>query len=133
MISLAGPANKQGRIAANNICGLNSTYDGAMGSTVIKLFDMTVASTGLNEKMAKAAGIAYDRVVTYSASHATYYPGATNLTLKTLFLPENGAIIGAQIVGFEGVDKRIDVMATAIQSGATAEDLEELDLAYAPP
>ena len=133
LISLAGPANKQGRIAANNICGLNSTYDGAMGSTVIKLFDMTVASTGLNEKMAKAAGIAYDRVVTYSASHATYYPGATNLTLKTLFLPENGAIIGAQIVGFEGVDKRIDVMATAIQSGATAEDLEELDLAYAPP
>ncbi|MEG1068658.1 MAG: FAD-dependent oxidoreductase [Ruthenibacterium sp.] len=133
LISLAGPANKQGRIAADNICGGNSTYKGSQGSSVIKLFDMTVATTGINEKMAQMCGIAYDKVVTYSASHATYYPGATNLTLKTLFAPKDGKILGAEIVGFDGVDKRIDVLATAIRAGMTGEDLAELDLAYAPP
>jgi NADPH-dependent 2,4-dienoyl-CoA reductase/sulfur reductase-like enzyme/rhodanese-related sulfurtransferase len=133
LIALAGPANKQGRVAADNLCGRGVRYTGAQGSSVIKLFDMTVASTGLNEKAAKAAGLRYDRVVTYSPSHAAYYPGVSNLTIKTLYLPESGRIIGAQIVGFDGVDKRIDVMATAIRAEMTAVDLTELDLAYAPP
>lgn len=133
LIPLAGPANKQGRIAADQICGCGSTYRGAQGSSVIKVFEMTAAATGLNEKAARAAGIAYDRVVTYSASHATYYPGATDMTIKTLYDPESGKILGEQIVGFDGVDKRIDVIATAIRAGMTAQDLEELDLAYAPP
>lgn len=133
LIALAGPANKQGRIAADNICGGDSVFTGSQGSSVVKLFDMTAASTGLNEKSARKAGLQYDKVVTYSASHASYYPGARNLTIKTLFLPENGRIIGAQIIGFDGVDKRIDVLATAIRAKMTASDLEELDLAYAPP
>lgn len=133
LIPLAGPANKQGRIAADNICGRKSVFRGSQGSSVIKLFNMTVASTGLNEKTAQGAGIAYDRVVTYSPSHATYYPGATDMTIKTLYVPETGKILGAQIAGFEGVDKRIDVLATAIRAGMTAADLAELDLAYAPP
>ena len=133
LISLAGPANKQGRIAADNICGVESTFTGSQGSSVIKLFGMTAASTGLNEKTAKAAGIGCDKVYTFSASHAAYYPGASNMTVKTLFCPETGRILGAQIVGFDGGDKRIDVLATAIRGRMTAADLEELDLAYAPP
>ena len=133
LIALAGPANKQGRIAADNICGRTSSFCGSQGSSVIKLFDMTVASTGLNEKSAKAAGIRFDKAVTYSTSHASYYPGATDMTVKTLFDPDSGKVLGAQIVGFEGVDKRLDVLATAIHAGLTAADLEELDLAYAPP
>lgn len=133
LISLAGPANKQGRIAANNICGIEDTFAGSQGSAVLKAFDMTVAVTGINEKIAKAAGIAYDKVVTFSPSHATYYPGANNMTVKTLFHRETGKILGAQIVGFEGVDKRIDVMATAIRANMTGAELEDLDLAYAPP
>lgn len=133
LISLAGPANKQGRIAADNICGIRSEYTGGQGSSVIKLFDMTVASTGINEKVASDLGLEYDKAVTYSASHATYYPGATDMTIKTLFVPSTGKILGAQIVGFEGVDKRIDVMAAAIRGGMTSADLEELELSYAPP
>lgn len=133
LVSLAGPANKQGRIAADNICGLKHEFKGAQGSSVIKLFDMTAASTGLNESMAQAAGIKYDKTVNYSVSHASYYPGASNMTLKTLFDPEDGRILGAQIVGFDGVDKRLDVMASAIRAGMTAEDLTELELSYAPP
>jgi len=133
LIALAGPANRQGRIAADDICGRPSSYAGSLGSSVIKLFDMTVASTGLSEKGAQAAGIAYDTVVTFSPSHATYYPGATSMTIKTLFAPDTGRILGAQIVGFDGVDKRIDVMATAILAGMTGDDIAELDLAYAPP
>lgn len=133
LIALAGPANKQGRIAADNICGRHSRFDGSQGSSIIRLFDMTAASTGLNEKAAQAAGIPCEAVVTCPASHAAYYPGARDMTVKTLFNPENGRILGAQIVGFEGVDKRIDVLATAIRAGMTAADLEELDLAYAPP
>jgi NADPH-dependent 2,4-dienoyl-CoA reductase/sulfur reductase-like enzyme/rhodanese-related sulfurtransferase len=133
LIPLAGPANKQGRIAADNIHGLDSTFTGAQGSSVIKLFGMTVATTGINEKLAERAGIVCDKVVTFSASHATYYPGATNMTVKTLFDPTTGKILGAQIIGFEGVDKRIDVLATAIRAGMKASDLEELELAYAPP
>lgn len=133
LISLAGPANKQGRIAANNIVGIQDRFAGSQGSAVLKAFDMTVAATGINEKTAKAAGIDYDRVVTFSPSHATYYPGASNMTVKTLFDKNTGRILGAQIVGFEGVDKRIDVMATAIHANMTGEQLEDLDLAYAPP
>ncbi len=94
---------------------------------------MTVAATGLNENAAKAAGIPFDKVVTFSPNHATYYPGASNMTIKTLFDPNSGKILGAQIVGFDGVDKRIDVLATAIRAEMTAADLEELELAYAPP
>ncbi|MEG1917418.1 MAG: FAD-dependent oxidoreductase [Oscillospiraceae bacterium] len=133
LIALAGPANKQGRIAADNIAGGDSHFHGTQGSSVIKLFDMTAANTGLNEKGAQAAGIPYDKTITYSASHATYYPGATDMTIKTLFDPASGKILGAQIVGFDGVDKRIDVLATAIRAGLTAADLEELELSYAPP
>ena len=133
LIALAGPANKQGRIAADNICGRDSVFRGSQGSSVIKLFDMTVASTGLNEAAAKAAGIPCDKVVSFSPSHATYYPGANNMTIKTVFDPSTGKILGAQIVGFEGVDKRIDVLAAAIHGNMTAADLAELDLAYAPP
>lgn len=133
VIPLAGPANKQGRIAADNICGRRSTYKGSQGSSIIKLFDMTCASTGLNEKAAEAAGVKYDKVINFSPSHAGYYPGATDMTIKALFDPADGKILGAQIVGFTGVDKRIDVLATAIRGGMTAYDLAELELAYAPP
>ena len=133
LIPLAGPANKQGRIAADNICGRDSRYNGSQGSSVLKLFDMTVAATGLNENAAQKAGIPFDKVVTFSANHATYYPGASNMTIKTLFDPQNGKILGAQIVGFEGVDKRIDVFATAIRAHMTVYDLAELELSYAPP
>lgn len=132
-IALAGPANRQGRIAADNICGLGSTYRGSQGSSVIKVFDQTVANTGINEKTAKSLGLNYGKVYTYSASHATYYPGARNMSVKTIYDADNGRILGAQIVGYEGVDKRIDVLATAIRAHMTYEDLEDLDLAYAPP
>jgi NADPH-dependent 2,4-dienoyl-CoA reductase/sulfur reductase-like enzyme/rhodanese-related sulfurtransferase len=130
---LAGPANRQGRIAADNICGIDSTYAGSTGASIVKLFDMTVASVGLNEKAAKETGIAYDKVILKPASHATYYPGAKILTVKVLFELETARILGAQIIGFEGVDKRIDVFATAIHAKMTAYDLTKIDLAYAPP
>ena len=133
LVALAGPANRQGRVAADHICGLGQSYAGAQGSSILKLFDMTAAAIGLNEKAAQAAGVAYDKAVTYSASHATYYPGAQNMTIKTLFDPQTGRILGAEIVGFDGVDKRIDVMAAAIRAGLTAQQLTQLDLAYAPP
>ena len=130
---LAGPANKQGRIAADNICGIDSEYKGTIGSTVIKVFDLTAACTGLNEKAAKAAGIAYERIVGYWGNHAGYYPGAENMLVKVLFAPDTGRILGAQIVGPAGVDKRIDVFAAAIRAGLTGADLAELELSYAPP
>ena len=133
LISLAGPANKQGRIAADQICGINSSFKGAQGSSILKLFDMTIATTGINERAAMENHISYDKTVTYSASHAVYYPGAANMTIKTIYAPEDGKILGAQIVGFDGVDKRIDVLATALRANMKAEELEELDLAYAPP
>ncbi|MBO5122986.1 MAG: FAD-dependent oxidoreductase [Oscillospiraceae bacterium] len=133
LISLAGPANKQGRIAADNICGGNSRFGGSQGSSVLKLFELTAAVTGINEKTAQAAGIDYEKVVLFPASHATYYPGAKTMTMKVLFERESLRLLGAQIVGYEGVDKRIDVLATAIRLGAKATDLTELDLAYAPP
>ena len=132
-IPLAGPANKQGRIAADNICGIPTTYKNTLGSAVLKIFDMTVATTGVNERAAKAAGLDYDKVYTYSNSHASYYPGSTGMSIKTLYEKGTGKILGAQIVGFDGVDKRCDVLATAIRAGMTAKDLTELELCYAPP
>lgn len=133
VISLAGPANKQGRIAADNICGLDSHYKGSMGSSVIKLFDLTAASTGLTERAAKAEGISYDKVILSPASHAGYYPGAKIMTMKVIYEKDTLKILGAQIIGQEGVDKRIDVLATAISAGIKADMLKDLDLAYAPP
>ena len=133
LFALAGPANKQGRIAADNICGLASSYAGAIGSSVIKVFGLTCAFTGLSYAAARRAGIDCERVVLFSPSHATYYPGARNMTLKVVFERGSGRILGAQAVGGEGADKRIDVLAAAIKAGMTAENLQELDLAYAPP
>ena len=132
-IPLAGPANKQGRIAADNIVGIPSEYTGTQGSAVLKLFDMTVATTGLNEKSAKAAGIEYDKTYIYSGSHASYYPDANNMSIKALWDKKTRKLLGAQIVGFDGVDKRMDVLATAIRFGAKITDLTELELCYAPP
>ncbi len=133
LISLAGPANKQGRIAADNICGGDSRFHGSMGSSVIKLFDMTAASTGINERAAEKAGIDCDKVYLSPSSHAGYYPGGRAMTMKVLFEKQTFRLLGAQIVGYDGVDKRIDVLATAIQAGMSALKLKELDLAYAPP
>lgn len=133
LISLAGPANKQGRIAADNICGGNSSYKGSQGSSVIKIFDMTVATTGLNEQAAKQAGIDCDKVYLSPASHASYYPGGTMMTMKVLFEKETYRLLGAQIIGYDGVDKRIDVLATAMAAGMSALELQDLDLTYAPP
>ncbi len=131
-VPLAGPANKQGRLAADNINGANEKYTGTQGTSIIKVFDLTVASTGLNEKSAKKAGIEYEKVYLYPASHAGYYPGAMNMSIKVLYA-KDGTILGAQIVGQDGVDKRIDVLATAIRFNAKASDLCKLELAYAPP
>lgn len=133
LLSLAGPANKQGRIAADNICGGDSRYLGSQGSSVIKVFDMTIATTGVNEKAAKQAGIDCDKVYLSPMSHAGYYPGGKVMTLKVVFEKGTYRLLGAQIVGYEGVDKRIDVLATAIHTGLSALQLKDLDLAYAPP
>ena len=133
LISLAGPANKQARIAADNICGLSSRYTGAQGSSVLKLFDMTIATTGIKEAQAVAAGMDCDTIVLSPGSHASYYPGATVMTMKILYERGTLRLLGAQIIGRDGVDKRIDVLATAIHAGLTAVQLSELDLCYAPP
>lgn len=133
LIALAGPANKQGRIAADNICGLDSRYRGSQGSSIIKVFDLTVASTGLTEKAAASAGIDADCVVLSPGSHASYYPGALPMTMKVIFEKQTFRLLGAQIAGGEGVDKRIDVLAVALHAGMRADELKDLDLAYAPP
>ena len=133
VISLAGPANKQGRIAADNICGRDSRYLGSQGSSVIKVFDLTAASTGVSETNAKKAGLDVDTVILSPMSHAGYYPGGKLMTMKVVFEQGTCRLLGAQIVGYEGVDKRIDVLATAIRAGLTAIQLKDLDLAYAPP
>ena len=133
LLSLAGPANKQGRIAADNICGGDSHYMGSQGSSVIKVFDMTAASTGVNETNAKKAGLDADAVILSPMSHAGYYPGGKVMTMKVVFEKGTYRLLGAQIVGYEGVDKRIDVLATAIRAGMKAAELKDLDLAYAPP
>lgn len=132
-VPLAGPANKQGRIAADNICGIESTYTGTQGSAVIQLFDMTIACTGLNERAARAANADFETSVIYSPSHATYYPDARNMFIKILFEKQTGRLLGAQLAGFEGVDKRCDVFATAIRAGMTVDGLTHLELCYAPP
>ena len=133
LLSLAGPANKQGRIAADNICGGDSHYTGSQGSSVIKVFDMTAATTGVNETNAKKAGLDVDTVILSPMSHAGYYPGGKVMTMKVVFEKATYRLLGAQIVGYEGVDKRIDVLATAIRAGLKATELKDLDLAYAPP
>ncbi|MBE7025594.1 MAG: CoA-disulfide reductase [Ruminococcaceae bacterium] len=133
VITLAGPANKQGRIAADNICGIESKYQGTQGASVIKLFDMTVASTGMTEAQLKNSNIKYEKVILSPLSHAGYYPGATVMTLKVIFKKETHKILGAQGVGYEGVEKRIDVIATAIFAGLSADKLKDLELSYAPP
>lgn len=132
-VPLAGPANKQGRIAADNICGLKSTYGGTQGTGILKCFDLTVGTTGITEKRAIELGIDYEKSFTYSASHASYYPGAVNMSIKIVFNKKDGKLLGAQVVGYEGADKRIDVLATAIRANMTVFDLTKLELAYAPP
>ncbi|MEA4831950.1 MAG: FAD-dependent oxidoreductase [Oscillospiraceae bacterium] len=132
-IPLAGPANKQGRIAADNICGIESEYNGTQGSSVLKLFDMTIGTTGINESSAKNSGLAYDKTYIYSGSHAGYYPGAKNMSIKVIWDKDSKKLLGAQIVGFDGVDKRMDVLATAIRFEAKITDLTTLELCYAPP
>lgn len=133
LISLAGPANKQGRIAADNICGGDSHYTGSQGSSVIKIFSMTAATTGVNETNARKTGLDVDTVILSPMSHAGYYPGGKVMTMKVVFEKATYRLLGAQIVGYEGVDKRIDVLATAIRAGMKATELKDLDLAYAPP
>lgn len=137
MVPLAGPANKQGRICANNICGANEEYKGTQGTSVAKVFDLTVASTGANEKTlkrwGKVEGKDYLTLIISQKSHAGYYPGSSELILKLIFSPDGKKIFGAQIVGEDGVDKRIDTIATAIRLGGSIYDLKELELAYAPP
>ncbi len=133
LLSLAGPANKQGRIIADNICGGDSRYVGSQGSSVIKVFDMTAAVTGINETHGRKAGLDVDTVILSPMSHAGYYPGGRVMTMKVVFEKGTYRLLGAQIVGYEGVDKRIDVLAAAIHAGMKATELKDLDLAYAPP
>jgi len=133
MIPLAGPANKQGRIASDNICGIPSEYSGTQGSAVIKVFDMTVAFTGTNEKTAKRLNLNYDKIFLWLGGHAGYYPNAAPMSMKVIFEKGSGKILGAQITGFVGVDKRCDVLSVAIRAGMTVADLTRLELCYAPP
>ncbi|WP_407933939.1 CoA-disulfide reductase [Aquibacillus rhizosphaerae] len=133
MIPLAGPANRQGRIVANNVYGKKEAYKGTLGTGIAKVFDLTVATTGNNEKMLSQKGIAYKVAHVHPASHAGYYPGASPIALKLIFDEKTGEIFGAQAVGIDGVDKRIDVIATAIKGNLTVHDLTELELSYAPP
>jgi NADPH-dependent 2,4-dienoyl-CoA reductase/sulfur reductase-like enzyme/rhodanese-related sulfurtransferase len=133
LIPLAGPANRQGRIAADNIMGRSASYQGTQGTAVLRLFGLTAGCTGANEKALRAASIACEVLHLHPASHAGYYPGAEPIALKVLFAPDTGKLLGAQAVGKDGVDKRLDVFATALKAGMTVHDLAELELAYAPP
>ncbi|GAB4274149.1 MAG: CoA-disulfide reductase [Candidatus Rifleibacteriota bacterium] len=133
LIPLAGPANRQGRIAVDNIMGIEREYKNTQGSAVCKVFDLTFAMTGLSEKQALKNDIKYDKVFVHAANHASYYPGATSISLKLIFDPGDGRVLGAQAVGLDGVDKRIDVLAVAVRAGLTVFDLEEMELVYAPP
>jgi len=132
-MALAGPANKQGRIAADNIAGRNSEYNGVLGASVVKIFDVTVATVGLTEKQLKNLDIEYDKIYIHPNNHAGYYPGATPMAFKLIFEVPSGKILGAQIVGGQGSEKRIDVLSTIIKMGGDVYDLEELELTYAPP
>lgn len=133
LLPLAGPANKQARVAADNICGLDSVYRGSLGTAIVKVFDLQAAATGLNEKTARRHNLPYQAIHLHPLSHAGYYPGAAMMSLKLLFEVPGGRILGAQCIGTQGVDKRIDVIATAMRAGLTVSDLGELELAYAPP
>jgi NADPH-dependent 2,4-dienoyl-CoA reductase/sulfur reductase-like enzyme len=133
LIPLAGPANRQGRIAANHIFGRQTPYKKTQGTAICKVFELAVACMGLNEKSLKKLGMDYEAVFVHPASHAAYYPGAAQMSLKLLFDPQKGTILGAQAVGADGVDKRIDVLAVAMRAGLTVFDLEDLELCYAPP
>jgi NADPH-dependent 2,4-dienoyl-CoA reductase/sulfur reductase-like enzyme/rhodanese-related sulfurtransferase len=133
LIPLAGPANRQGRIVADNIAGRESAYAGTIGTAIVRVFDLAAACTGVNEKTLTRLGIPFDVVHLHPNSHAGYYPGAQPIAMKLLFCPESGRIFGAQAVGRDGVDKRIDVIATAVRAGMSVDDLAELELCYAPP
>jgi len=133
LIPLAGPANRQGRIVADNVFGRSSRYEGTLGTAIIRLFKLTAGCTGANEKSLRRAGIAYQALHLHPNSHAGYYPGAEPIALKILFAHETGKLLGAQAVGHDGVDKRLDVLATALKAGMTVNDLAGLELAYAPP
>ncbi|WP_264876033.1 FAD-dependent oxidoreductase [Vibrio agarivorans] len=133
LVPLAGPANRQGRMAADNMLGRNEHYQGTQGTAICKVFDLAVASTGKNEKQLLREGIAFEKVYVHTASHASYYPGAETVSFKMLFDPQSRKILGAQAVGKDGIDKRIDVMAVAQRAGMTVDQLEHLELTYAPP
>ncbi|GIU47308.1 FAD-dependent oxidoreductase [Shewanella algidipiscicola] len=133
LVPLAGPANRQGRMAADNMFGARETYQGTQGTAICKVFDLALASTGKNEKQLKKDGIEYQKAYVHTASHASYYPGAEVVSFKLLFDPSSGKILGAQAVGKDGIDKRIDVMAVAQRAGMTIEQLQHLELSYAPP
>ena len=132
-IPLAGPANRQGRVAADNIFGRPSVYRRSQGTAICKVFDLAIGMTGLSEKTLRAAGHTYEKIYVHPASHAGYYPGASPMSLKLLFDPTDGRVLGAQAVGADGVDKRIDVLAVAIRAGLTVQDLRDQELSYAPP
>jgi NADPH-dependent 2,4-dienoyl-CoA reductase/sulfur reductase-like enzyme/rhodanese-related sulfurtransferase len=133
IIPLAGPANRQGRIAADNIFGRPSRYEGTWGTAILRLFKLSAGCTGANEKSLRKAGIRFEALHLHPGSHAGYYPGAERIAMKILFAPDTGKLLGAQAVGQDGVAKRIDILATALKGGMTVNDLAELELAYAPP
>ncbi len=133
LIPLGGPANRQGRTAADNIFGIASAYPGTLGTAIVRVFGLAAAVTGANEAQLRAAGITFEAVHLHPNSHAGYYPGAKALSLKILFAPDSGKLLGAQAVGADGVDKRIDVLATALRAGMTVDDVADLELCYAPP
>lgn len=133
LASLAGPANKQARVAADNICGIESHYRGSVGAAILEMFGMAAAMVGITEEMASGLGLDYDKVILSPLSHASYYPGAKPMPMKVIYEKNTLKILGAQIIGYEGVDKRIDVLSVAMQTGMKATDLKNLDLAYAPP
>jgi len=132
-IPLAGPANRQGRIAADHIFGRDNSYTTTQGTAIVKVFDLTAAITGPSEKTLRRTGIAFEKIYLHPFGHASYYPGTAHMHIKVMFDPESGRLLSAQIVGYDGVDKRIDVFAVALRAGMTMHDLEELELAYAPP
>lgn len=133
MVPLASPANRQGRMVADNICGIKTPYKGVLGSAVVKLFDLTIAVTGLNETQLQKNNIIFNVIHLHPGSHAGYYPNPTPVALKLLFSPIDGKIFGAQAIGIKGVEKRVDVIATAIKGNMKIEDLADLELCYAPP
>jgi rhodanese-related sulfurtransferase len=133
LVPLAGPANRQGRVAADHICGRPSRYRGTQGTAIVKVFEMTGGGTGASEKVLRQLGLPYRKVYLHPSGHASYYPGTAPMHVKLLFAPADGRLLGAQVVGYDGIDKRLDVFATAIRAGMTVFDLEHLELAYAPP